>query len=224
MIDKQTLFFLTKLQQNNDRSWFEANRNLYENAKENIETFAQQMINAIAAFDPAVGHLLAKQCTYRINRDVRFSKNKMPYKNNMAIYINSAGKKSDTAGFYIHIQPGKSFVAAGIWQAPASQLAAIRQEIDYNFPEFKKLINSASYKKNIPTGMDKEDSLIRPPKGYEEGNPAIEFLKLKSFISRHSFTDKEIVEKDFVKNAATVLKAINPVIKFLNRGLEDLSN
>ncbi len=95
MIDKKTLTFLTILQQNNDRSWFEANRNLYENAKGNIETFAQEMISAIAAFDPAVGHLLAKQCTYRINRDVRFSKNKMPYKNNMAIYINAAGKTGD---------------------------------------------------------------------------------------------------------------------------------
>lgn len=219
MIEKTTLAFLNKLQNNNDKAWFDANRNLYENAKENIEGVAQQMIDAIAGFDPSVAHLLPKQCTFRINRDVRFSKNKMPYKNNMAIYINGGGKKSDTAGYYIHIQPGNSFVASGIWQPPAPVLASIRQEIDYNFGEWKKIIKNTSFKKYFPEDLDKGDSLVRSPKGYEDENSAIEFLKLKSFVARHAFTDEEITDKQFEKKASTLLKAVFPMIKFINRGL-----
>ncbi len=221
MIEKSTLQFLRSLQKNNDKSWFDANRPAYEQAKENIDQLAGEMIKSIAGFQPGVGHLLPKQCTFRINRDVRFSKNKMPYKNNMAIYINEGGKKSDKAGFYMHIQPGASFIAGGVWGPPAPVLAKVRQEIDYNLAEWKKIISAASFKKYFPEGINKNDSLVRPPKGYDEDNKAIEFLKLKSFIASTTFTDAEVTDKDFGKKATTAFKAMQPMVNFINRSMDE---
>lgn len=220
MISKKTLQFLSDLQLNNEKPWFDTNRPRYEAAKAEVEEFAAEMIKLISVFHPAMDTLQPKNCTFRINRDVRFSKNKRPYKNNMALYFNEGGKKADGAGYYFHIEPGNSFAAAGIWNPEREQLAKIRQEIDYNFKEFKKVVSARTFKKYFKDGLGREDILVRPPKGYDEENPAIDFLKLKSFVARQSFTNKEITEKDFSKNLASVFKAVQPLTKFLNRGLE----
>jgi uncharacterized protein (TIGR02453 family) len=217
MIPAHILKFLKELQNNNDRSWFEAHRNRYENAKADFLIFTQDVISGIAKFDTPIGELLAKNCTFRINRDVRFSKNKAPYKNNMSAYFNKLGKKGTGAGYYIHVQPGASFAAAGIWQPEPAELQGIRQEIDYNFDEWKKIFGNAGFKKHFAKGLDTTDSLVRPPKGYTDDNPAIEFLKLKSFVVRKSFTDKEIQEKNFAKEVAKTFLLLKPMIGFLNR-------
>ena len=224
MLQRSTLQFLTSLQKNNDKSWFDEHRGDYEKARADVESVTAAFIKSMSAFNPSLAVLLPKQCTFRINRDVRFSKNKMPYKNNMAIYLNEAGKKSDRAGYYIHIQPGASFIAAGVWSPPANVLAAVRQEIDYNYAEWKKILSSASFKKQVPEGLRKTDTLVRAPKGYDEDNKAIEFLKLKSFIAAQNFTDAEILDKDFVKNATAAFKAIDPMVKFINRALDGMED
>lgn len=220
MLPKNVLQFLSKLEKNNDRSWFEANRPQYEAAKADFLNVVEKLIPAIAAFDPSIGELQAKNCTFRINRDVRFSKNKAPYKNNMSAYFNREGKKGTGAGYYFHVQPGMSFLAAGIWQPEPAHLASIRQEIDYNYAEWKKITGSAKFKKIFPNGLDKTDTLVRPPKGYAEDNAATEILKLKSYVGRRALPDEMVHNKTLIKEVAAGFAAIKPVIDFLNRALD----
>jgi uncharacterized protein (TIGR02453 family) len=219
MLQSTTLKFLKDLQKNNNRPWFEGHRNQYDIARTDFISMVEQVISRIAAFDKPIGNLEAKNCMFRINRDVRFSKNKDPYKNNMAAYFNKDGKKGLGAGYYLHIEPGKSFVAGGIWQPEPAVLAAIRQEIDYNFKEWNDLVTGRSFKKIFSKGIT-GDALTRPPKGYDENNPAIEFIKMKSFIISRSFTDKDVQSKGFVKEVAKTFQAMKPVIDFLNISLE----
>lgn len=220
IVEKDLLQFLKKLTENNNKAWFDANKKSYEAVRTSFLDGVQKMIKTIAAFDKDIAELTAKECVFRINRDVRFSKDKRPYKNNMAAYFNKAGKKGNGAGYYVHIEPGKSFAAAGIWMPEANDLSKIRQEIDYNFDEWKKIITSSSFTKQFAKGMEKQDTLVRPPKGYEETNPAIDFLKLKSFIASRSFSDAEVVSASFEKELSKTFKAVKPLIDFLNRSLD----
>jgi uncharacterized protein (TIGR02453 family) len=136
MLQSSTLQFLQSLQKNNNKPWFDENRKKYESAKENFAEFVEALINGIAAFDPTIQNLTAKNCMFRINRDVRFSKDKSPYKTNMGASISKGGKKINLAGYYFHCEPGKSFAAGGFYMPMAPELAKIRQEIDYNFKEW----------------------------------------------------------------------------------------
>ena len=219
MLQLSTLKFLKELQKNNNRPWFEAHRKQYELAKEDFLLLTEKLITGIGAFDKPIALLKAKECTFRINRDVRFSKNKSPYKNNIAGYFNRKGKKGNGAGYYLHIEPGKSFAAGGIWMPEPKDLIKIRQEIDYSFDDWKKIISNQSFKKTFAEGI-KGEALVRPPKGYEEDNPAIQYLKQKSFIVSKPFTDTEVQSKTFVKEVANTFKAMKPMLDFLNAAVE----
>jgi len=220
MIEKNILHFLKSLKDNNNKIWFDENKKSYETARGAFIEAVQKMIFLIASFDSDITVLSPKECIFRINRDVRFSKDKRPYKNNMAAYFNRAGKKGTGAGYYVHIEPGKSFAAAGIWMPEAADLAKIRQEIDYNFAEWNKIIGNPAFKKQFNTGIEKTDTLVRPPKGYDENNPAVVFLKLKSFIASRSFTDAEIVSKTIEAELSKTFKAVKPMIDFINKSLD----
>lgn len=219
MLNKSTLSFLEKLKKNNNKEWFDKNRAEYETAKNNQKELITELIHTIAKFDPAVKMLEPKDCIFRINRDIRFSNDKTPYKINMGASISPGGKKSFSAGYYIHIQPGASFLAGGMWQPPAPQLQAIRQEIDYNTPEFKKIIGNKDFKKYFGALSD-EDKVKTAPKGYEKTHPEIELLKLKSFIMVHDLKDKEVLSKDFVKQCGIIFKAMYPMNQFLRRACD----
>lgn len=219
MIHKDVLRFLNNLKENNDRSWFEAHRSDYENAKEKFAVTVEELIKGMAKIEPATGNFTAKDCIFRINRDVRFSKDKSPYKTNMAAYFNRDGKKGLGAGYYVHIEPGKAFAGAGIWMPEPAVLQNIRQEIDYNFARFKKITGNASLKKHFPNGLEQSAKLTRAPKNYEEDNPAIEFLKLKSFILSKPYIDAQLQSRDFTKNLLASFKAAKPFIDFLNESL-----
>jgi uncharacterized protein (TIGR02453 family) len=219
MIQKETLKFLKELKKNNNRPWFEKHRPDYETAKSGFLMFTGQVIKSISSFDPPIGNLAAKDCVFRINRDVRFSKDKSPYKTNLAAYFNREGKKGNGAGYYLHLEPGKSFAAGGIWMPLPPQLAGIRQEIDYCFEEWNKLTGSPAFRKNFPGGLDHSDVLLRPPKGYEDSNPAIDFLKMKSFIVRRPFTDSALQQKDFLRSLSSTFRAMYPMLGFLNRAI-----
>lgn len=220
MIQPSTLKFLKELDKNNNKPWFEEHRKNYEAAKTDFQQFAGSLIKGIATFDKPIGELVAKNCCFRINRDVRFSKNKNPYKNNMGGYFNKDGKNGLGAGYYFHLQPGGSFAAGGIWMPEPAVLVKIRQEIDYNFAEWENLIKSSAFKKNFQQGLVSTESLVRPPKGYEINNPAIHYIKMKSFIVSKKFTDKEILEKGMVNNVIKTFSAMKPMIEFLNRALD----
>lgn len=212
-----TLSFLRKLKKNNNKAWFDENRALYETAKAEVTSLVEAIVASFGKTDPSISHLTPKDCLFRINRDVRFSKDKSPYKTNFGISITSGGKKSPLAGYYLHIEPGESFVGGGLWMPGGPVLSAVRQEIDYNFEAFSKLLKAAAFRKqygDLYTGSDV--SLTRVPKGYESDNPAAEYLKLKSYLAMRKLDDKEIDSQQLVKQVSEAFKALKPVIDFLN--------
>ena len=219
MLQSTTLKFLKDLKNNNNKPWFDDHRKQYETVRADFYTLVEKLIPAISKFDAPIGLLTVKECVFRINRDVRFSKDKAPYKSNMACYFNQGGKNGLGAGYYLHVEPGKSFAAGGIWVPEPAILAGIRQEIDYNFTDWKKITENKSFKQKFTEGITSNDSLVRPPKGYDENNPAIEFLKMKSFIVRKPFADADLQHKDFVTEVAKTFNTMKPLIDFLNTAL-----
>jgi uncharacterized protein (TIGR02453 family) len=220
MPQTSTLKFLKDLKKNNNRPWFEKNKSAYRDAKEDVEHFAEKVIEGLAKIDPEIAALQPKDCTFRIYRDVRFSKDKSPYKTNMGAYLNKGGKKTPTAGYYVHFEPGRCFAAGGLWMPMGPDLNKVRQEIDYNFTEWRKILGSRVFKKNFPEGMSKEDILTRPPKGYGDDNPAIEYLKLKSFIVTRKFSDAEVLSASFLRQLLKTYQPIKDLVYFLNRSIE----
>lgn len=219
MLQAATLQFLKGLKINNNKEWFEKHRADYETAKEDFTSMVENIISATAKFDVPIGLLKPKECTFRINRDIRFSKVKIPYKTNLAASLSRGGKKAMIAGYYLHCEPGQSFVAGGFYMPMAPELAKLRQEIDYGFDEWKKIIHYKKFKTLFPTGVQGTDSLIRPPKGYDENNPAIDFLKMKGFIVTHRLSDAQLTDKKAVKEIVNSFAVMKPLIDFLNRAL-----
>jgi uncharacterized protein (TIGR02453 family) len=220
MIQKATLDFLRNLKKNNNRDWFEKNRDKYEAARADVEQNVAAILVEIRSFDKKIpADMEAKKCMFRIYRDVRFSKDKRPYKNNIGAHIQPGGKKESGAGYYMHIEAGGAFLAGGMWQPAAPELAKIRQEIDYNFDEFKKIISARPFKKYFG-GFEQDDKLATAPKGYPKDHPAIEFLKLKSFVVVASLSDKEVSAKNFRKTVKEIAKAMLPLNEFLRKALD----
>lgn len=220
MLQSSTLLFLKNLKKNNNKPWFEGHRKQYDTAKADFLLLIESLITSIGKFDPPIANLKAKDSIFRINRDVRFSKDKSPYKSNMAGYFNRGGKKGNGAGYYLHIQPGKSMAAGGIWMPMAPDLSKIRQEIDYNLNEWKKITGNTEFKRMFTEGVKSDSVLQRPPKGYDENNPAIQFLKMKSFIVTRPFTDAEVQSRGFVKEVSKTFQAMKPMVDFLNKSLD----
>ncbi|GAB3414670.1 DUF2461 domain-containing protein [Niabella aquatica] len=221
MIQLSTFQFLKNLKLNNNKPWFDENRKAYEAAKQDFAAFIDTLIEQFGRKDPSVAHLKAKDCMFRINRDIRFSKDKTPYKTNFGAFINSEGKKSMTAGYYFHLSPGESFTGGGIWQPPADMLAKIRQEIDYNLTDFEKVLNSKKFKATYG-GLAVEDGqlLSRVPKGYEPDNPASEYLKHKSFIAILNINDTELTSKLLIKKVVSAFETLQPLNTFFNNALQ----
>ena len=222
MIQPATLSFLRTLKKNNNREWFEANRSRYEASKLDFEKFVETVLARLSLSDPSISELKVKDCVFRINRDIRFSKNKAPYKTNMAMYISKGGKKSNNAGYYFHCEPGSSFIAGGIWMPMPPDLKKIRQEIDYTFDELKKIISNKKFKQTFGD-LEKtaETSLTRPPKGYNEENAAIEYLKLRSFIASTPISDDILSSETLVNQLTGHFNTLKPLVEFLNRSVEE---
>ncbi|HQS24573.1 MAG: TIGR02453 family protein [Sphingobacteriia bacterium 24-36-13] len=223
MLHPKTLQFLTKLKKNNSREWFNEHRNDYDAAKENFIELVNQILEQVNNFDQDLSLLTYKECIFRINRDVRFSKNKDPYKTNMAAYFVKGGKKSWLAGYYFHCEPGgKSFIGGGLYGGEPDQIKKVRQEIDYNWEDFKAILNNKKFKKTFGDLSRQEGmSLVREPKGYDKDNPAIDYIKLKNFIVSVPVTDEELTEKQLVKKIINCFATMQPLLQFLNRAMED---
>jgi uncharacterized protein (TIGR02453 family) len=221
MLKTSSLSFLRNLKKNNNKPWFEANRTAYENCKTDFHNYVTQMIESITGFDKPIGLLSAKDCTFRINRDVRFSKDKSPYKANMGASFNRGGKKIQGAGYYFHFEPrNKSFAAGGIYMPMPPDLAKIRQEIDYSFNNFKKIVSAPVFKKTFTKGVEGIEVLSRPPKGYDETNPAVAFLKMKSFLVTRPITDAELQSKNLLKEVTKTFQTMKDFISFLNQAIQ----
>ena len=218
MVQKSTLAFLKAIKTNNNKEWFDKNKDKYLAAKENVEDLVGEVIKSVSTFDKGLAGLKPKDCVFRIYRDVRFAKDKRPYKTNLGASISVGGKKAEVAGYYLHIEPGESMIAGGRWMPSPEHLRKIRQEIDYNGKKFKKIINDKAFKKLFGE-LDTEYKLSRPPKGYDKDHPDIELLKLNSYIVWHSFKDTEVLSANFVKEIAKVAKAMKPMLDFLNEAI-----
>ena len=173
-----------------------------------------ELLKGLTEEDQDFSLLQAKDCLFRINRDVRFSKDKSPYKTNFGIALSPGGKKSGRAGYYVHISENNSFIGGGIWMPDAKVLNDIRQEIDYNWDEFKAIIDTQKFKKNFHFDGEK---LLRPPKGYDASNPAIDFLKYKSFTVFKSISLQALESDDLVQTSLEAFKDMKHFIQFLNR-------
>ncbi|MEO6187440.1 MAG: DUF2461 domain-containing protein [Ginsengibacter sp.] len=209
MIEKETFRFLLDLQKNNNRPWFEKNKPRYERAKENYLSFINDLLTEVRKIETIHEKELKKYPT-RIYRDLRFSKDKRPYKSSISSIIERA-PESKKCGYYIHLQPGNSFIGGGIWQPSGDLLARARQEIDYNSEEFNSIIQKKSFKKIF--GQVTGESLKRAPKGYNEDNENIELLKLKEYLIVHRFEDDMVCSKAFVRN---VIECYKTGLRFLN--------
>lgn len=221
MLEPQTLRFLNELQHNNNKPWFDAHRKDYEAAKIDFQNFIQLVIDDLVRTDPSIAGMAARDCLFRINRDVRFSNDKSPYKNNMGASIKRGGKKSPYAGYYFHLEPGKSFAGGGLWMPEAAQLKAMRQEIDYNWEEFRAIVDDKAFKAVFgDLYRSPETSLATTPKGYEKDHPAINYLKFKSFIAETPLADAELTVAGLHKKTVTAFKTLYPFICFINRTVE----
>jgi len=216
MLQAGTIKFLEKLSKNNNKLWFDEHRDDYAAAKADFETLVTGILEGIAAKEPAFKEQKAKDCIFRIFRDVRFSKDKTPYKSHFGAFFSRGGRKYPGAGYYLHIDPsGQSFAGGGLWLPEPPLLKAVRQEIDYNYDEFKKITEDKKFKKLFQTING--ERLAKLPQGYAEDNPAIEYLKMKSFTVGRDLTVAEISGKSFAKSTVAIFGTMRPFIDFLNR-------
>jgi uncharacterized protein (TIGR02453 family) len=212
------LSFLKELSANNSKEWFDENRKTYDSLRKEWLQFAATAIAEVGKFDEKIALLEPKQCIFRINRDIRFSKNKSPYKTNFGLSLNSGGKKEDFCGYYLHVEPGNSFIAGGSYMPMPPKLAAIRQEIDYNAAEFLAIVEHKTFKSSF--GQLSGEALQRPPKGYEASNPMIGYLKHKSFIAEYKLSDKDLLKANFLEEMSENFKTMSPLINFIKRAIE----
>ena len=213
------LKFLRDISKHNDREWFEKNKARYLDAKESFEDLVGNVLDELVKFDDGLSGLNPKKLAFRIYRDVRFSKDKRPYKTNMGAGFSPNGKLVQEPGYYLHLQPGnKSFVAGGIYQPDTENLNKIRQEIDYNADKLKKIMSERKFR-TLFNDFDDFDKLKTMPRGYAKDHPDIEWLKHKSFIVSHPFTDKQVLDKKFVNMVSSTCKTIKPLNDFIRESI-----
>jgi TIGR02453 family protein len=220
MLSPKTLQFLEDLKENNNREWFLANKSYYEEYKKEYHQLISDFLEEMVPFDDSLRNLESKKCAFRINRDIRFSKDKSPYKTHMGIWMTTDQNRSNSPGYYVHIEKGGSFIAVGLHVPEAADLKKVRKEIAYFYEDLEEIVNDKDFKKIYPE-LDRTEanSLKTAPKDYEKDHPAIEFLKLKSFTVSQKLDDKSLFEKDFVKKTAKKLITAKPLNDFLTRGL-----
>ena len=216
-IENSTLLFLANLTKNNNRDWFNENKNLYIDAQNNVLDFVENLIQEIGQFDEDVLKMDAKKSLFRIYRDTRFSKDKSPYKTNFGASL-GIGKGSQKAGYYLHIEPGKSFLAGGLYMPDSSILKEIRKEISVNSDEFKEILEHKDFRNNF-RGLSVENKLQKIPQGFEKDDPMAEYLKLKHVIVTHPISDDEILNKNAIQQFSQIYKSIQPLNNFLNASL-----
>lgn len=203
MFKTQTFSFLKELKKNNSKEWMDENRSLYELAKKDVLKVTGLLIAEISKIDSGFPALAPnpEKCITRINRDLRFSKDKTPYKTDYYIVLNKNGKNSSAAFYYLHIEPGNSFVGGGLYNPQAAELKKIREEIDYSYTEWQNLLNNDQFSNSFPNGIQHSGTLKKTPKGYETDNPAIEFLKMKGYYTQHDLTGPGDETIEFMNDA-----------------------
>ena len=221
MISAEAFQFIDDLKANNNTEWMHANKKRYENYKKNYHAIIGSLLQEMKPLDKNLELLEVKNCTFRINRDIRFAKDKSPYKTNMAFWLSTNRSIKNSPGYYIHYEKDNSFIAGGIYCPEVNDLKKIRKEIAFFHDDLQKIVDNKSFKSEFEAlSRDEKDVLKNAPKGFDPNHEAIEFLKLKSFTAMQKIDDKIFTNKDFGKKIASKLVALKPLNDFLNRALE----
>jgi uncharacterized protein (TIGR02453 family) len=215
---QHTLDFLRDLRANNNRAWFEQNRKRYDAARGHFEAFVAELILSIGQVDD-LGGVTVKECVYRINRDVRFSPDKSPYKTNMGAVIGKGGRKSGVRSYYVQVEPGgQSMVAGGLYMPSAVELDRVRRSVARDAAPLRKILRKADFKRGF--GSLSGESLKTAPLGYSKDHPEIELLRLKQYLAYHMFSDAEVVAPDWVEQITALCKALKPLLVYLESVVE----
>lgn len=212
---------MSDLEQNNNREWFHANKQQYDRVRKAFLAEVQKVIDLLQFDDPRLSGLEARDAMFRIFRDIRFSRDKTPYKTHFGAYMARGGRKSREAGYYLHVGNDEMFLAAGVHSPQKEDLHAIRQEILYQPEAFKKILN-AGLKKGYTTY--EQDKLVKGPMGFPKDSPHIEYLKYKHFLLSHPLSEKELVAGDAATVIAGRFRELIPFTNFLNTALEYKGN
>jgi len=210
------LDFLNDLKVNNNREWFQANKGRYDKVKIEFEAFINNLIPRLREIDPLIDLLTAKDCVFRIYRDVRFSTDKSPYKTNIGAYIARGGKGSLLAGYYVHFEPGASMLAGGLYMPPAETLKKVRDEIYYQADDFKKIINNKKFVGCFGK-IDDPGKMKNPPKGYPKEFADIDLLKYRNYAVMHTVADEVAEKDDYLEYALAVFRLLYPLNTWFNR-------
>lgn len=220
MLTKDSVQFLEDLRTNNNRDWFIDNKKRYEVFKKDYQKLVGDFLDVMKPLDPSLEMLEVKNCTFRINRDIRFSKDKSPYKDHLGVWMSSGVKGNNRSGYYIHIGQSESFIAGGFYCPEAEDLKKVRKEIAYFHEDLEEILNNKNFKAAFGDFDRNESNVLKnPPRGYEKEHPAIEFLKLKSFETSQKFNIAEVTKEDFVTKMSKRLILLKPLNDFINRAL-----
>jgi len=221
MLKENVIPFLTELSKNNNKTWFDANKKWFQAANSDFKKFVDNLIPYLAQTDPLLQGVEAKNCVYRIYRDVRFSNDKTPYKTHFGANIAPGGRKSLKAGFYLHIDPsGESITGGGVYQPEPSMLKALRTEF-YQVPEeLIEILEAKEFKKYFK-GLWEEDKLKLAPKGFDKDFKHIDLLKYKNYIVIGKLSNNDIASNDLLQKLVKIHKAMYPLNRLLNTIMED---
>lgn len=220
---KQVFSFLSDLERNNNREWFTENKGRYQEALEIFRELASSLIAGITVFDPTLDGLDAKKSVFRIYKDVRFSKDKLPYKTHFGCWMTKGGRKSTDAGYYFHLEPGKSFAAAGVWMPPSEQLKLIREDILNSPSEYLDIIQKLGSQEKYERGGT-EDMLKKGPVGFPKDFAHMEELKYKHHIFSRNYKDSELLAKNTASLLTEDYHGLYPLVSYLNHAMSFTGN
>lgn len=214
---KQVIRFLTQLSRNNNKEWFDAHRADYQQAKATVSELTVKLIDGIRKFDDTIGPLSVSDCTYRIFRDLRFSKDKSPYKTHMGIFITRGGKKSGYSGYYFHIDGnGGHMLAMGDYMTEPRVLKTLREDIEMGGGDFRRIIESQA----PGVVLDTEGALKKVPKGFPADSPDAEYFKLKNFCLVKDLDKEFLLSPDLVDNLLEIFQKGKPFLDYVNRAID----
>jgi len=221
MIQISTFRFLSELKTNNSKFWVDQHRAESDAAKADVAAMAGELIDRLGKIDPTIkeARLDGVKCLTRLNRDMRFANGAPPYKTDFYIVLNSAGKKSERAFYYLHVEPGNCFVGGGVYNPQPKALRKFREKIENDSPEWERIITDRNFKKLFPTGIHTPSILTRPPSGFGPDSPSVEFLKMKGFYTMEKLEDGAVQAEQAGAVIANYFKAVRPLVDFLNRAL-----
>ncbi len=222
MLAKSSFEFLSALEQNNHRDWFQQHAKDYDAYKKDYHQMIDSLLEVLKSWDADLANLEVKNCTFRINRDIRFSKDKSPYKTHMSMWFSKNKLQKNAPGYYLHLHPKGSFVAGGLWCPEAADLHLIRKELAFFYEDLDQIISDKHFKKYY-NGLDQDTNhmLKTSPKNFEKDHPASHWLKYKSFTASHYFDLAEAFHPNFAQQVAAKMKPLKPLNDFLVRALTE---